>query len=98
MILSYTRIYASKSNKDINPDKLQAILEFLFFLRDKTIDIIHLLIDNAILFFQFLTNNGEQELDEDIDDENIINYKYINDGNIELPEMKMDVKFKLSKN
>ena len=97
---SYTRIYASKLNysKDINASKLQAILEFLFFLRDKTIDIIHILNDNAILFFQFLTNNAHEELDEDNDDENNIYYNYINDDNIGLLEMKMEVKFKFSKN
>lgn len=42
---SYTRIYESKSNNS----KLLPILEFLFFLRDKAIDIFHSLNDNGIL-------------------------------------------------
>jgi len=76
------------NSKDIHSNKLQVILEFLFFLRDKTIDIINLLNDNSILFFQFLANNAKEDIDENNDDKNRINYKYINDGNIEFPEMK----------
>ena len=69
---SYTRM---NNSKDIHSNKLQVILEFLFFLRDKTIDIINLLNDNAILFFQFLTNNAKEDIDENNDDKNRINYK-----------------------
>ena len=61
---SFTSIIASKDNNSngIKAEKIQVILEFLFFIRDKTIDIIHLLNKSASLFFEFLKPglNGEQ--------------------------------------
>ena len=61
---SFTTIIASKDNNSngIKVEKIQVILEFLFFIRDKTIDIIHLLNKSASLFFEFLKPglNGEQ--------------------------------------
>ena len=61
---SFTSIIASKDNNsnEIKAEKIKVILEFLFFIRDKTIDIIHLLNKSASLFFEFLKPglNGEQ--------------------------------------
>ena len=60
----FTSIYASKDKifNVINNERLQVILEFLFFIRDKTIDIIHLFNKTAPLFFEFLKSglNNEQ--------------------------------------
>lgn len=53
---AYITITASKMNKNdiISSEKLQVIIEFLFFIRDKTVDIIHLLNETVLLFFEFL--------------------------------------------
>ena len=53
---SYSTILASKINNTdrITSKKLQVILEFLFFIRDKKSAIIHLLNEASSLFFQFL--------------------------------------------
>ena len=60
---SYTTIYASKfGNTDrIKSNNLQVILEFLFFIRDKTNDIIHLLNETSSLFFEFLNQNSPKK-------------------------------------
>lgn len=52
---SYTAIYASKlkNPKGITADKFQVIIEFLFFIRDKIIDTIHLLNETVVFFFIF---------------------------------------------
>ena len=53
---SYSTILASEINNTdrITSKKLQVILEFLFFIRDKTSAIIHSLNEASSLFFQFL--------------------------------------------
>ena len=53
---SFTTILVdeSKNNFIIQPNKLQVIIEFLFFLRDKAIDIIHLLEKDSALYFPLL--------------------------------------------
>ena len=58
---SFTSILVSKNNdnsKEISSEKIQAILEFLFFIRDKTTDTIHILNKNAPLFFEFLNQDS----------------------------------------
>ena len=58
---SFTSILVSKNNdnsKEISSEKIQAILEFLFFIRDKTIDTIHILNKTAPLFFEFLNQDS----------------------------------------
>ena len=65
---SYTSIYASKLNdsKEIDYRKIQVILEFLFFIRDKSIFTIHLLNEASSLFFEFLTQySSEKKIDKD---------------------------------
>ena len=53
---SYSTILSSEINNTdrITSKKLQVILEFLFFIRDKTSAIIHSLNEASSLFFQFL--------------------------------------------
>lgn len=52
---SYNAIYASKlkNPKGITADKFQVIIEFLFFIRDKIIDTIHLLNETVVFFLFF---------------------------------------------
>ena len=59
----YSTICASELNNTdrINYKKLQAILEFLFFIKDKTISIIHSLNETSSLFFEFLNENSLQK-------------------------------------
>ena len=74
---SYTTIFASEfDNVDkIKYQNLQVILEFLFFIRDKTIDIIHLLNQTSSLFFEFLNQNSlkkninQNEITEEVKNE-----------------------------
>lgn len=102
---SYTVIYASKlkNPKGITADKLQVIIEFLFFIRDKTIDTIHLLNETVVLFFHFLNKNsldkqaGQKEgiqinnnKEEDFYDDD--------DDNYYIEELKKDFNIKYSKN
>lgn len=66
---SFTSILVSKNNdnsKEISSEKIQAILEFLFFIRDKTIDTIHILNKTAPLFFDFL---NQDSLDKKIEND-----------------------------
>ena len=70
---SYTSIYASKFNNTdgINYAKIQVIIEFLFFIRDKTISTIHLLSESSSFFFEFL-NKFTSNKDNNIPDKNEI--------------------------
>ena len=93
---SYTSIYASKFNNTdgINYAKIQVILEFLFFIRDKTICTIHLLSESSSLFFEFLNKFiSNKDLDPDQNEifefnnkENEI-HDFISDGDI-IEELK----------
>ena len=103
---SFSSIFASKDNnfKVINNEKLQVVLEFLFFIRNKTIDIIQLLNQTASLFFEFLKPglNNEQVTksekfkiveinsndEEDNEDEDIEELKVEFNSNIEGNKMK----------
>ena len=70
---SYTSIYASKLNnsKEFDYRKIQVILEFLFFIRDKSIFTIHLLNETSLLFFEYLTQYSSVKKN-DKDDKNEI--------------------------
>ena len=63
---SYTRIITLKNIKPklFDPQKLQVILEFLFFIRDKTIKTIHLLDKSALSFFEYLNENPFENQEE----------------------------------
>ena len=106
---SYTSIYASKLNNsdDINYRKIQVILEFLFFIRDKSIFTIHLLNEASSLFFEFLNQySSDKKIDkeneknkneiEEIKSNNNIKY----DGNVDedynIEELKKDNNFVFS--
>ena len=102
---SYTVIYASKlkNPKGITADKLQVIIEFLFFIRDKTIDTIHLLNETVILFFYFLNKNSldkQAEQKDGIQINNNIDEDYSDDDsdNYYIEELKKDFNIKCSKN
>ena len=58
-----TTINISKLNNNniISSEKLQVITEFLFFIRDKTVDIIHLLNETVMQFFEFLNQCCKQK-------------------------------------
>ena len=73
---SYTSIYASKLNNsdEIDYNKIQVILEFLFFIRDKSIFLINLLKITFSLFSEFLSQftsvkNMDKVVKNEIDDE-----------------------------
>ena len=79
---SYTSIYASKLNNSdkIDYNKIQVILEFLFFIRDKSIFLINLLKIIFSLFSEFLSQFTsvknmdkvvKNEINDDEDDEYI---------------------------
>ena len=73
---SYTTITTLKHDNPeiINPNKLQVIIEFLFFIRDKTVDIIHLLNDTVLVFFEFLNQcSARKKLEKENKIENEIN-------------------------
>ena len=53
---SQIKINKNLSNTIIEPNKLEVIIEFLFFLRDKSIDIIHILNSNASNFFSLINH------------------------------------------
>ena len=109
---SYTSIIASEDNSDdISSKKIQVILEFLFFIREKTIDIIHILDDTSAHFFEFLNQNSNERkrIDEDKDN-NVINKNDITDdeneeeedddddnGYFDIDELKKEFNFKFSK-
>ena len=100
---SFSTIFADKSKKfnDINPERLQVIIEFLFFIRDKTIAIIHLLNDAAILFFDFLNKGSSNNL-KDKFNENEININLDNTkkgiDNCDIEELDKNYKFTYSNN
>ena len=110
---SYSTIYASKlNNKDrINNEKLQAILEFLFFIRDKTIAIIHLLNETSSLFFEFLNENSLQknitkkeiieetkdEISDNVDDDDEDDDDDDDDYSFNMEELKKEFKYNFSK-
>ncbi len=99
---SYTVIYASnKTNPEtIDYRKIQVILEFLFFIRDKTISIIHILNKTSTLFFNFLFQYSSTKKIEEIE-KNVINEITIQNNNDEdyyyIDELKNDFDFKFSK-
>ena len=99
---SYTSIFASEYNNsdEIDYKKVQVILEFLFFIRDKTIDLIHLLNETALLFFEFLNqsfpnkksiNQGKNKIVEIESNEEDNEEDSEEDDNIE--ELKRDFNF-----
>ena len=100
---SYTFIYASKETnpEDINYRKIQAILEFLFFIRDKTISIIHLLNNSSTLFFNFLYQFSSAKKIEEKETNVIYKIKNIQNNNdkdyFNIDELKKDFDFKISK-
>ena len=103
----YSTICASELNNTdrINYKKLQAILEFLFFIRDKTISIIHSLNETSSLFFEFLNENSLQkdiakneiieETKNEISDDDSDNDDYDYGFNIE--ELKKEFNYNFSK-
>ena len=99
---SYTVIYASnKTNPEtIDYRKIQVILEFLFFIRDKTISIIHILNKTSTLFFNFLFQYSSTKKIEEIE-KNVINEITIQNNNDEdyyyIDELKNDFDFTFSK-
>ena len=80
---SYTTISASKNSSGIiNYKKLQVITEFLFFIRDKTVNISHLLNKNVLIFFEFLNQccpNKKEEKKNDINEIKNEGDEYSND-------------------
>ena len=99
---SYTVIYASKNTnpETINYRKIQVILEFLFFIRDKTISIIHILNKTSTLFFNFLFQYSSAKKIEETE-KNATNEITIQNNNDEdyyyIDELKNDFDFKFSK-
>ena len=117
-LIEYTdneSFYSIKVNKNISntiiePNKLEVIIEFLFFLRDKTIDIIHILNSNSSFFFSLLNH---EEISDNNDNEKIKNNQImikngkINDENEEeeeddysdenLNELKQEIIYDTSK-
>ena len=92
--LRYQYLYYGIYNV-INNERLQVIVEFLFFIRDKTIDIIHLLNKTAPLFFEFLKPglNNEQGTDSEknkIDEIKSDDEEYNEDEDLELLQMEFN--------
>ena len=83
---SFKQIKVSKveDSTSINYDKIQVIVEFLFFIRDKTISIIHLLNEVSTLFFDFLNQNKNSI--------NTLSDKNEKDGNIIIENSYKDEK------
>ena len=76
---SYSTIFEnSEINGVVEPKKLRVIIEFLFYIKDKTIDIIHILELNSICFFSLL---NEQNIKENLN-YNINNIAFKNDNNL----------------
>ena len=100
---SFTSIFVDEPNKNsiIQPKRLQVIIEFLFFMRDKSIDIIHLLNKQSALYFPLLNrpnilkdiNNNDKE----INNINIMN-KDENQNNINYNEKNMELFNKIKVN
>ena len=100
---SYKRISVTKIEdlKEIKYDKIQAILEFLFFIRDKTISIIHLLNEASTLFFDFLNKNSNSTINttekNEIETNNIIENCYSDEKDDEkIEELTKDFKINFS--
>ena len=100
---SYSSIYASNepNPEGISYKKIQVILEFLFFIRDKTISIIHLLNETSTLFFNFLNQyssgkkieeNDKNEINEIIDSQN-----NNDEDDLNVDELKKEFDCKFSK-
>ena len=72
---SYTRIITLKDIKPdfFSPEKLQVILEFLFYIRDKTIKTIHILDKSALSFFEYLNKNPFENQEEKKEENSIYN-------------------------
>ena len=92
--------------KKVTYDKLQVILEFLFFVRNKIIITIHLLDETASLFFEFLNKNSPQKgtaQKEIIEEKNDINNDFFNDNDSDddiefnMEEIKMELNYDNSK-
>ena len=67
---SFTTILADKTKHGkIQANKLQVIVEFLFFMRDEAIDIIHLLKKSSALYFSLLNSPNIIKDDESIKNE-----------------------------
>ena len=101
---SFTTILSKKNitNSIIEPKKLQVIIEFLFFLRDKTIEDIHLINSESTKFFSFLNKDIKENSGED-QQQNLINkikiennYEENYDDN-DLPELHKEINFQSSK-
>ena len=94
---SYSRIFASESNNSegISNEKIQVILEFLFFVRDKTIKTNHLLNESSSQFFEFLNNCSSNKKNKQASDnininENIIGNDSDDEDDNEIEELKKD--------
>ena len=98
---SYSRIFASESNNSggISHKKIQVILEFLFFVRDKTIRTIHLLNESSSQFFDFLNicslnkninKNDNQESNNINTNKNVIANNSDDEDDNEIEELKKD--------
>lgn len=100
---SYTLINASKETNPeaINYRKIQVILEFLFFIRDKTISIIHLFNNASTLFFNFLYQFSPDKKIKEKETNVIYEIKNIQNNNdkdyYNIDELKKDFDFKFSK-
>ena len=98
---SYTSIYAAKEikNPPIESLKLQIILDFLFYLRDKTINIIHILEKNALSFFEYLNQKPSKNSEEEKESKNLINIEGDKkEDKAQLEEMKYYIPPKRSNN
>ena len=100
---SYTLISASKETnpETINYRKIQVILEFLFFIRDKIISIIHIFNKTSTLFFNFLyqfsSTKKIEEKDTNVIDEIKNNQNNNDEDYYNIDELKNDFDFKFSK-
>lgn len=105
---SYTSIYASKLNdsKEIDYRKIQVILEFLFFIRDKSIFTIHLLNETSLLFFEYLTQYSSVKKNDKDDKSEIkeistnknLNFDDDDDNDDDIGELKKDYNLIFSEN
>ena len=89
---SYTTISASKNSSGIiNYKKLQVITEFLFFIRDKTVNIIHLLNKNVLIFFEFLNQCSPNKKEEKKNDINEIKNEGDENSNDDVDDEDVDI-------
>ena len=111
---SYSTILASEINNTdrITSKKLQVILEFLFFIRDKTSAIIHSLNEASSLFFQFLNQYSfkksidkneikeetKNEISDDDEEEDEYSDEDDDDYGFDMEELKKEFNNKSSKN